>query len=132
MQTAVRGSTVPENLHACQLRQTSDLHNSPHWTIHAAISTIATISSLRSPPRQPSCIKQVKAFIYSLPAIKRLHKNLDNQFERDEFVINQLKTLPHQSKILDAGCGSQRYKQYCDHLVYSAQDFGQYTTDEKK
>ena len=60
MQTAVRGSTVPENLHACQLRQTSDLHNSPHWTIHAAISTIATISSLRSPPRQPSCIKQAR------------------------------------------------------------------------
>jgi len=59
MQTAVRGSTVPENLHACQLRQTSDLHNSPHWTIHAAISTIAAISSLRSPPRQPSCIKRV-------------------------------------------------------------------------
>jgi SAM-dependent methyltransferase len=73
-----------------------------------------------------------KTFIYSLPAIKSLHKNLDNQFERDEFVINQLKTLPNQSKILDAGCGSQRYRQYCDHLVYSAQDFGQYTTDIKR
>ena len=38
----------------------------------------------------------------------------------------------NQSKILDAGCGSQRYRQYCDHLNYSAQDFGQYTIDKKK
>jgi hypothetical protein len=51
---------VPENLHACQFRQTSDLHNSPHWTIHAAISTIAAISSLRSPPLGTSCIKQAR------------------------------------------------------------------------
>ena len=55
---------MPENLHACQFRQTSDLHNSPHWTIHAAISTIAAISSLRSPPRHPSCIKQVRAVLW--------------------------------------------------------------------
>jgi SAM-dependent methyltransferase len=58
--------------------------------------------------------------------------NLNNQFERDDFVIKQLEELPNQSKLLDAGCGSQMYRKYCGHLVYKGQDFGQHTTDEKK
>jgi SAM-dependent methyltransferase len=33
---------------------------------------------------------------------------------------------------LDAGCGSQRYRSYCSHLIYKAQDFGKYKTDNKK
>jgi len=64
--------------------------------------------------------------------LKTFVKKLNNQYERDAFVINQLKTLPQKSKVLDAGCGSQRYKEYCQHLNYKAQDSGQYTTDVKK
>jgi hypothetical protein len=63
LRTAVRESTVPEKLAAAQFRHTSDPHSPPHWTLHAAISTIAAISSLRSPPRQPSCIKQVSSHV---------------------------------------------------------------------
>src|SRR5450631_300415 len=44
-QTAFRGSTVPENLNATQFRQISDPHSSPHRTLHAAINTIASMSS---------------------------------------------------------------------------------------
>lgn len=61
-----------------------------------------------------------------------LHQRLDNQFERDRFVTSQLESLPAGSLILDAGCGNQRYRTSCGHLVYRAQDFGQYRTDEKQ
>ena len=33
---------------------------------------------------------------------------------------------------MDAGCGSQQYKIYCNHLNYYAQDFGQFSVDELK
>lgn len=56
---------------------------------------------------------------------------LNNQFERDEFVADQLSLLPVGSRILDAGAGSQRYRPLCGHLSYLAQDFGEYTVDSK-
>lgn len=61
-----------------------------------------------------------------------LHERLDNQFERDRFIEAQLESLPAGGLILDAGCGSQRYRVSCGHLTYRAQDFGQYHTDEKQ
>lgn len=42
----------------------------------------------------------------------------------------ELLKLKAGSKNLDAGCGSQQYKQFCTHLEYLSQDFGKYTTDE--
>jgi len=74
----------------------------------------------------------MKNLVKSLPIVKSLLVNLNNQYVRDDFVITQLKRLPDGSKILDAGCGSQRYRQHCGHLDYKAQDFGQYTNDVKK
>lgn len=59
------------------------------------------------------------------------NRKLNNQNERDDFVVNELKKLPQKSLLLDAGCGSQRYRQYCDALNYRGQDFGQYSQDEK-
>jgi len=51
--------------------------------------------------------------------------------ERHQWVIQQLKALPESSKILDAGAGEMRYKPYCKHLSYTAQDFGEYNgTDD--
>jgi SAM-dependent methyltransferase len=73
-----------------------------------------------------------KRVIRSLPFVRKLERNLNNQFERDEFVIKELARLPAGSILLDAGCGSQRYKRYCDHLEYRAQDFGKFKTDLKK
>jgi SAM-dependent methyltransferase len=76
--------------------------------------------------------KNLKRQIKSLRLFKKLRVALDNQFERDEFVIAQLNLLPKNSKLLDAGSGSQRYRQVCDHLDYRSQDFGQYTKDNKE
>ena len=64
--------------------------------------------------------------------LRKIKINLDNQYERDAFVIDQLGKISTHSIILDAGCGSQRYKNYCRHLEYRSQDFGQYVTDVKQ
>ena len=45
---------------------------------------------------------------------------------RVDWVVNQLENLPKGSKILDAGAGELRFKPYCSHLNYVAQDFAQY------
>ena len=62
----------------------------------------------------------------------RLERYLNNQFERDEFVIRELSGLRPGAALLDAGSGNQRYRPYCAHLEYRAQDFGKFTTDLKK
>lgn len=62
---------------------------------------------------------------------RRFKKLIDNQIIRDEWIADQLKMIPTGSKILDAGCGSQRYRKSCGHLRYYAQDFGKYRFDQK-
>jgi SAM-dependent methyltransferase len=73
----------------------------------------------------------IRSKIRSLPLIRNLIRRLDNQFERDVFVIGQLEALPDGASILDAGCGSQRYRKNCNKLDYKSQDFGAYHKDEK-
>ena len=64
-------------------------------------------------------------------AIKqKIRRLLDNEFARAEWIKRRLEELPNQQKILDAGCGSQKYRQYCTHLSYYAQDFGNFVADE--
>ncbi len=46
--------------------------------------------------------------------------------ERNAGVINWLKSLPTGSRLLDVGAGEMPFKQYCGHLQYQSQDFGQY------
>lgn len=60
-----------------------------------------------------------------------LRKYLDNQYERDDFVSRELAQLAPGLRILDAGAGSQRYRNDCRHLDYVSQDFGNYRSDEK-
>jgi SAM-dependent methyltransferase len=74
----------------------------------------------------------MKRLLKTLPWVRRILRSLDNQNERHEFVMNQLKMLPAGSILLDAGSGSQQYRKYCEHLVYKAQDFGQFTVPSKK
>lgn len=57
--------------------------------------------------------------------------NLDNQVIRDSFVVKQLSSVPNGSRLLDAGCGSQRYRQFCGHLNYYGQDLGEYVRDDR-
>jgi len=73
-----------------------------------------------------------KNIIKRIPILKTIYRNLNNQFERDDFIIAELKKIAPSGLILDAGCGNQPYRKYCSHLHYRAQDFGQYTTDLKK
>lgn len=49
-----------------------------------------------------------------------------NSYVRDMWVIDKLLGIPDGAVILDAGAGEQKYKQYCQHLKYIAQDFGEY------
>ena len=63
--------------------------------------------------------------------LKRLRAFYDNSVQREEFVKSELSNLTTGLNILDAGCGDQKYRQYCAHLNYKAQDFGKYTVDSK-
>jgi SAM-dependent methyltransferase len=72
-------------------------------------------------------IKKFLVFLFS-----PIYKKLNNKFERRIFLEQELKKLQSGHKILDAGCGSQQYRKYCDHLDYSSQDIGEYTISEKK
>lgn len=49
-----------------------------------------------------------------------------NERNRDEWVHRQLAAIPAGALLLDAGCGTQRYRPFCAHLEYRAQDFGRY------
>lgn len=49
-----------------------------------------------------------------------------NQSTRDQWVIEQLESLPIGINLLDAGAGEQRFKKYCCHLNYTAMDFAEY------
>lgn len=64
--------------------------------------------------------------------INKIKSIFNSDSRRDLWVINKLRTLKKDLKILDAGCGSQRYKKYCSHLQYYSQDFGKYTNDLKR
>ena len=64
--------------------------------------------------------------------LKKWKRKLNNYHERNEFVKKELKSLEAGSLILDAGCGSQQYRKYCDHLIYFGQDFGKYEKDDKE
>lgn len=45
---------------------------------------------------------------------------------RDTWISLQLLKLSQGLSILDAGAGECQYKKYCQHLVYTSQDFCQY------
>jgi SAM-dependent methyltransferase len=79
-----------------------------------------------------SAMSILKRVVKGAPILQAAYRRLNNQYARDEFVSRELKSLEAGSLILDAGCGSQRYRELCSHLRYRAQDFGQYTTDSKK
>ena len=71
-------------------------------------------------------------FIKKSKILKNVRWKLNNQNIRDKFIITELEKLSNGLSILDAGCGSQRYKKYCDHLKYYSNDTGNYTLDKKK
>jgi SAM-dependent methyltransferase len=76
--------------------------------------------------------KILKKLFLKIAIIKKFYRSLNNQFERDDFIITELKKLSQSTLILDAGCGNQPYRKYCSHLNYKAQDLAEYTLDLKK
>lgn len=50
----------------------------------------------------------------------------DNDSNRVKWIEAELKKIPNGNRILDAGAGELRFKPFCSHLSYMAQDFGQY------
>jgi 2-polyprenyl-3-methyl-5-hydroxy-6-metoxy-1,4-benzoquinol methylase len=76
--------------------------------------------------------QSLKRIAKYLLGLERAGRRLNNQFERDDFVIHHLSKIRNGALILDAGCGSQRYRQSCAHLNYRAQDFGQFNVELKK
>lgn len=49
-----------------------------------------------------------------------------NESSRAKWLEETLRTIPAGSRLLDAGAGERRYKDFCEHLVYVAQDFARY------
>jgi SAM-dependent methyltransferase len=49
-----------------------------------------------------------------------------NETTRTSWVAQCLREMPTGWRILDAGAGEQKYRPYCAHLSYVAQDFAQY------
>ena len=50
----------------------------------------------------------------------------ENESYRHSWIRNILSALPPNSRLLDAGAGTQPYRENCKHLDYRAQDFGEY------
>jgi len=49
-----------------------------------------------------------------------------NESMRERWIEETLNSIPKNSRILDAGAGTQRYRKFCKHLNYVSQDFGKY------
>ena len=49
-----------------------------------------------------------------------------DEVDRKSWVKKHLAKVNKGENILDAGCGSQQYKKYCNHLKYHSQDFAKY------
>jgi len=50
----------------------------------------------------------------------------NNESTRERWLEDTLKSIPENSRILDAGAGTQQYRKFCKHLDYVSQDFGEY------
>lgn len=55
-----------------------------------------------------------------------------NEFNREQWIENKLKSIPTGLVLLDAGAGEQPYKKYCTHLNYVSQDFAEYNPEALK
>ncbi len=51
---------------------------------------------------------------------------LNNLSTREKWLEETLLKIPTGHSILDAGAGELQYKKFCEHLIYTSQDFGQY------
>ena len=71
-------------------------------------------------------IKKIKNKLRSFIKVPKSKFGLNNEKNRKIWIQKTLKSIPKGYRILDAGAGELRYKEYCSHLQYVSQDFGQY------
>ena len=78
-------------------------------------------------------LKLIRALGYSITKVDRVPKSkcistfgLNNLANREAWLKAKLSDISKGSRILDAGAGELQYKEYCNHLNYVSQDFGQY------
>ena len=64
--------------------------------------------------------------------LEKIQNTIDPQKLLDDLIIKSLIDCPHGLKILDAGCGEQRFRSYCSHLEYYSQDFGKFEYSNRK
>jgi SAM-dependent methyltransferase len=70
-------------------------------------------------------VKTAKVLQFAKKLIKPC-VGLNNEDFRKDWIKKELQSVPENSRILDAGAGTQQYRQYCQHLNYVSQDFGEY------
>lgn len=58
--------------------------------------------------------------------IKDDNIGFNNKEPRDKWLKDTLLKIPEGKTILDAGAGELQYKNFCSHLKYTSQDFGEY------
>ncbi len=73
----------------------------------------------------------LRSLIAKSTFFKSFYMYLNMQVERDIFISTRIKNIPGGLILMDAGCGSQRYRELCAHLQYRGQDFGAYVVDDK-
>lgn len=53
-----------------------------------------------------------------------------NEEVRNQWVADQISKIPEGKILLDAGAGEEKYRPFCAHLKYIAQDFGEFVPGE--
>jgi ubiquinone/menaquinone biosynthesis C-methylase UbiE len=64
--------------------------------------------------------------ITEMPGARTTLVGKHNEPTRERWIEKTLRQIPAGSRILDAGAGQQRWRKFCEHLRYVAQDFAQY------
>jgi SAM-dependent methyltransferase len=59
--------------------------------------------------------------------ILKIFKINKNEQNRLDWIQKRIQNLSNKQSILDAGAGEMRHRSLCDHLIYTSQDFCQYS-----
>jgi ubiquinone/menaquinone biosynthesis C-methylase UbiE len=74
----------------------------------------------------PSAAPAASPSLAEMQSPAPLEVGRSNESTRHAWIQRALKRLPAGSRLLDAGAGEQRFRPFCSHLKYVAQDFAQY------
>ena len=73
-----------------------------------------------------STLSAIKTIRTQLHQLRISGVGTKNESNRISWLETKLKEIPAGLRILDAGAGEQKYKQFCTHLSYVSQDFAKY------